>query len=177
MHVAMELHINPGQLENEATPNTMIHAGGNIGVVFSFLSFFLSFLLLLARMLIWDCGCSGELYNDTAFNIWVDEGTTPAIPATLKLYNFLKGSQFGVVLLTGRPESQRAITTQNLLAVGFSNWTELILKYFTSHFHHPWFQYWNRCIIIFVNLGLFRHFETVTNIRTWIKSHKYWRML
>jgi len=23
---------------------------------------------------------------------------------------------------------------------------------------------------IFVNLGLFRHFETVTNIRTWIKS-------
>jgi hypothetical protein len=32
-------------------------------------------------------------------------------------------------------------------------------------------------ITIFVNLGFFRHFETVTNIRTWIKSHKYWRML
>ena len=32
-------------------------------------------------------------------------------------------------------------------------------------------------ITIFVNLGLFRHFETVTNIRTWIKSHWYWRML
>ena len=32
-------------------------------------------------------------------------------------------------------------------------------------------------ITIFVNLGLFRHFETVTYIRTWIKSHKYWRML
>ena len=30
---------------------------------------------------------------------------------------------------------------------------------------------------IFVNLGLFRHFEAVTNIRTWIKSHRYWRML
>ena len=29
-------------------------------------------------------------------------------------------------------------------------------------------------ITIFVNLGLFRHFETVTNIRTWIKSHMYW---
>jgi hypothetical protein len=26
---------------------------------------------------------------------------------------------------------------------------------------------------IFVNLGLFQHFETVTNIRTWIKSHRY----
>jgi hypothetical protein len=32
-------------------------------------------------------------------------------------------------------------------------------------------------ITIFVNLGLFRHFETVTNIRTWMKSHRYWRML
>ena len=32
-------------------------------------------------------------------------------------------------------------------------------------------------IIIFVNLGPFRHFETVTNIRTWIKSHMFWRML
>jgi hypothetical protein len=32
-------------------------------------------------------------------------------------------------------------------------------------------------ITIFVNLGFVRHFETVTNIRTWIKSHRYWRML
>jgi hypothetical protein len=32
-------------------------------------------------------------------------------------------------------------------------------------------------ITIFINLGLFWHFETVTNIRTWIKSHRYWRML
>jgi hypothetical protein len=32
-------------------------------------------------------------------------------------------------------------------------------------------------ITIFVNLELFRHFETVTKIRTWIESHKYWRML
>ena len=32
-------------------------------------------------------------------------------------------------------------------------------------------------ITIFVNLGFFWHFETVTNIRTWINSHKYWRML
>ena len=28
-------------------------------------------------------------------------------------------------------------------------------------------------IPIFVNLGLFWHFETVTMIRTWIKSHRY----
>jgi hypothetical protein len=35
----------------------------------------------------------------------------------------------------------------------------------------------NYLITIFVNVRLFRHFEIVTNIRTWIKSHKYWRML
>ena len=29
-------------------------------------------------------------------------------------------------------------------------------------------------ITIFVNLG---HFEIVTNIRTWIKPHRCWRML
>ena len=32
-------------------------------------------------------------------------------------------------------------------------------------------------ITIFVNLGFFWHFETITNIRTSIKSHIYWRML
>jgi hypothetical protein len=31
--------------------------------------------------------------------------------------------------------------------------------------------------LMFVNLGLSRHFETVTNIRTWTKSQRYWRML
>ena len=34
------------------------------------------------------------------------------------------------------------------------------------------------CIItIVVNLGLCGHFEIVANIRTWTKSHGYWRML
>ena len=32
-------------------------------------------------------------------------------------------------------------------------------------------------ISIFVDLGFFLHFETVTNIKTWIKSQRYWRML
>ena len=32
-------------------------------------------------------------------------------------------------------------------------------------------------ITMFVNVEFFRHFETVTNIRTWTKSHRYWRML
>ena len=32
-------------------------------------------------------------------------------------------------------------------------------------------------ITIFVNLEIFRHFEIVTNMRTWIQLHKYWRLL
>ena len=32
-------------------------------------------------------------------------------------------------------------------------------------------------ITMFVNLGFFWHFETITNIRTWIKSHRYWSIL
>ena len=32
-------------------------------------------------------------------------------------------------------------------------------------------------ITIFVNLGFSRYIETIANIRTWIKSHRYWRML
>ena len=47
--------------------------------------------------------------------------------------------------------------------------------------HHNLMGFVDQCgfkyITIFVNLGIFWHFETVTNIRTWIKSHKYWRML
>ena len=41
-------------------------------------------------------------------------------------------------------------------------------------------NYWNHIslvITIFINLGLLQHFEKVTNIRTWIKSHIYWRLL
>jgi hypothetical protein len=37
--------------------------------------------------------------------------------------------------------------------------------------------YYIAIITIFVNLGFFQHFEIVTNIRTWIKSHRYWRLL
>jgi hypothetical protein len=61
-------------------------------------------------------------------------------------------------------------------------------KYWTTHIHQELLhmislqESFGGCTMqlvftIFVNLGVFRHFETVTNIRTWIKSHRYWRML
>lgn len=70
----------------------------------------------------------GEIYNNTAFNLWVDEGKAPAVPAILQLFNNLQAANFGIVFLTGRPESQRSITTKNLESAGYKNWTQLILK-------------------------------------------------
>jgi hypothetical protein len=57
-----------------------------------------------------------------------------------------------------------------------------ISKFFKCFFYIMTFRvaHWDTLddsITIFVNLGFFWHFETVTNIRTWIISHKYWRML
>jgi predicted secreted acid phosphatase len=72
--------------------------------------------------------CRGEEYNDTTFDLWVENGTAPAVPAILQLFNALKAAKFGVVFLTGRSESQREITTKNLYGAGYKNWTELILK-------------------------------------------------
>ena len=48
------------------------------------------------------------------------------------------------------------------------------LQHKVSHFQ---LHFQSKIITIFVMLGLFRHSETVTNIKTWIKSHRYWRML
>ncbi|KAG0625874.1 hypothetical protein M758_2G085800 [Ceratodon purpureus] len=70
----------------------------------------------------------GEAFNSTPFDLWVEEGTAPAVPATLELFNTLIAAKFGVVFLTGRSESQREITVTNLYRAGYTNWTELILK-------------------------------------------------
>ena len=45
-----------------------------------------------------------------------------------------------------------------------SNWKQ------RCHSSRENLQYFTALILLFVNLRLFRHFETVTNIRTWIKS-------
>ncbi|XP_022154691.1 acid phosphatase 1-like [Momordica charantia] len=73
-------------------------------------------------------GFGSEPYNDTSFNEWVNEGVAPALPASLRLFNKVKGLGIKIFLLTGRPEAQRAITQQNLLDAGYSGWEKLILR-------------------------------------------------
>lgn len=80
-----------------------------------------------------DCGYGLKPYNETAWDEWVFQGKAPALPASLKLYEELQGLGFQLVLLTGRPEDQRAVTEQNLLFSGFCCWERLILRGPSDH--------------------------------------------
>lgn len=75
------------------------------------------------------CLCRAEVFDHPLFSKWVEEGVAPAIPAMLSLYKVLQAENWGIVFMTGRTESQRNITSQNLLDVGYSGWTTLLLRY------------------------------------------------
>ncbi|MED6185225.1 hypothetical protein PIB30_054989 [Stylosanthes scabra] len=80
-----------------------------------------------------DHGFGVEKYNATAFNEWVDLGTAPALPESLKLYKRLLRLGFNIVFLTGRPDSQKDITLHNLKSVGFTTFQTLIVKDSTEY--------------------------------------------
>lgn len=54
----------------------------------------------------------------------------PAIPPTLKLYQFAKANGVAVIFITGRHEgkNKRETTAKNLEKAGFNHWDKLILK-------------------------------------------------
>lgn len=67
-------------------------------------------------------------YDSARFNAWVDSAQAPAITGTLRLYKEAQRLGVAVFFLTGRMESQRAGTEQNLRNAGFDNWQQLILR-------------------------------------------------
>ena len=69
-----------------------------------------------------------EIFDHPRFSKWVEEGKAPVIPSMLKLVNTLQEDNWGIVFMTGRIESQRNITIENLFAAGFASWTDLILR-------------------------------------------------
>ncbi|GLJ26160.1 hypothetical protein SUGI_0501650 [Cryptomeria japonica] len=75
----------------------------------------------------------GELFNQDAFNSWVFSGNSPALTATLELYQQLIKLGFRVFFITGRDESQREITQDNLISQGFTKWDGLILRSESDH--------------------------------------------
>lgn len=65
-----------------------------------------------------------QLYKDGIYSMEHD----PAIPPVLELYNFAKEKGIAVFFVTGRPESQRAMTEANLREVGYSGWAHLYMQ-------------------------------------------------
>lgn len=65
-----------------------------------------------------------QLYKDGLYSMDHD----PAIPPVLELYNFAKEKRIAVFFVTGRPESQRAMTETNLREVGYSGWAHLYMQ-------------------------------------------------
>lgn len=73
-------------------------------------------------------GFGSEIFDEIAFDKWVNEAEAPAIPASLKLYKELQQLGFTIFLLTGRSEHQRNDTEKNMMYAGYSNWERLILR-------------------------------------------------
>ncbi|OWM76523.1 acid phosphatase 1-like [Punica granatum] len=67
-------------------------------------------------------------YNETTFQEWEKEGKAPAVPAVLDLYKKLLKLGFKIVFISGKAESLRKITTQNMHNVGYHTWEKLVLK-------------------------------------------------
>lgn len=67
------------------------------------------------------------LYDDKAFNAWVNTAQAPAIPGTLRIDKEAKQLGVTVFFITGRSETERAATENNLRAQGYE-WTSLTLR-------------------------------------------------
>jgi len=59
---------------------------------------------------------------------------SPAIPPTMDVFNAAKQRGAAVFFITGRPESWRAATEQNLQAVGYTGYERLIMEPTGSHY-------------------------------------------
>ncbi|KAI0491598.1 hypothetical protein KFK09_025858 [Dendrobium nobile] len=66
--------------------------------------------------------------NETGREQWAASTKSLALPWSLWLYKKLQGMGFQLILLTGRKETHRNSTEQNLLAVGYHSWEKLILR-------------------------------------------------
>ncbi|XP_068669641.1 acid phosphatase 1-like [Aristolochia californica] len=74
-----------------------------------------------------------KLFDKHEFDHWVGKAVAPAIESSQKLYEEVRNLGFKVFLLTGRSESHRSITENNLLNAGFQNWDKLILRGVDDH--------------------------------------------
>ena len=67
-------------------------------------------------------------YDSAVFHAWINSAKAPAIPGTLRIYKEAQRLGVSVFFITGRPETERKATEQNLRAQGFENWQQLFLR-------------------------------------------------
>lgn len=75
---------------------------------------------------------SGFNYTKRDWDAWVESAKAPVIPGTLRLYEEAQRLGIDVFFITGRRESQRAVTETNLTAQGYTNWKQLVLRQDTA---------------------------------------------
>ncbi len=68
----------------------------------------------------------GYVAND--FTAWVETAKAPAIPGTLRLYKEAQRLGVSIFIITGRPESQRAVTELDLRQHGYDGWQQLAMR-------------------------------------------------
>lgn len=67
-------------------------------------------------------------YNPRQWDAWVRRAEAPAIPGTLRLYRIARQRGVAVFFITGRPESERRATEENLRRDGYTQWAGLIMR-------------------------------------------------
>jgi len=75
------------------------------------------------HLLALDFGIIPEIYKET-----IMEAIDPAIPETLKLYNYAQLNGVAVFFITGRTEDLKVATIKNLNAAGYKDWDGLFFK-------------------------------------------------
>ncbi|MFY9852606.1 MAG: HAD family acid phosphatase [Terracidiphilus sp.] len=71
---------------------------------------------------------AGFAYDPVVFHAWIESAKAPAIGGTLRLYKEAQRLGVTVFFITGRSETEREATEQNLRAQGFQNWQRLFLR-------------------------------------------------
>jgi len=69
-----------------------------------------------------------DAWDEGKWNGWVKNASAPALEAMLSMYTDLRSQNWSFAFITGRPESQREETAQNLASSGYSHWATLVLR-------------------------------------------------
>jgi predicted secreted acid phosphatase len=72
--------------------------------------------------------CSERKDFACGFTNWVRKGTADPIEPTRDFYNAARAMHVAVFFITGRLNSQRAITVKNLHRAGYRGWTKLVTR-------------------------------------------------